>query len=226
MKSFQQNQKKQTSNNSFSTQGIQNFGSNQERITALNNNQIKHTVEAGDSYWGISKKYGVSLETVQAANNWKEIIHPGEVIVFFLDNDRSVQEQEPQASDDKKYNSKIGSELAAASLAETAGRTSSTGMCYFHVANAVDKVIGRFLYGGHAYMAAEQLAAKKDLFLEINGANLSSLPAGAIVVWGKGSSKSGHISISQGDGNETSDFIGKQMLSHYGGGSARVFVPK
>ena len=52
------------------------------------------------------------------------------------------------------------------------------------------------------------------------------LPAGAIVVWGKGTSKSGHISVAQGNGMETSDFVGNQMTYHYGGAPARVFLPK
>lgn len=124
------------------------------------------------------------------------------------------------------YNPELGKKLASASAREAGGKTRAGGRCYYHVANAVDAVIGRFLSGGHAYMAASQLAARKNLFTEIPASNLSSLPAGAIVVWGKGNSKSGHISVAQGNGMETSDFIGSQMTSHYGGAGARVFLPK
>ena len=35
-------------------------------------------------------------------------------------------------------------------------------------------------------MAASQLAARKDLFTEVPASGLSSLPAGAIVVWARG----------------------------------------
>lgn len=124
------------------------------------------------------------------------------------------------------YDPVLGKALAAASMRETGGRTRSQSDCYKYVANAVDSVMGRFLTGMHAYMAASQLASRKNMFTEISAGNLSSLPAGAIVVWGKGNTRSGHISIAQGNGKETSDFIGNQMLSHYGGAGARVFLPK
>lgn len=227
MKSLQHNSAIQGTDQNLIQQNIQDFGSNQERLAMLqNSNEITHTVVSGDSYWAIAQQYSVSVETVQAANNWKEIIHPGDVITFSTTGVTPQREEQPQEETSEEYSVTLGRELAAASLAETAGRTKSTGRCYFYVANAVDKVIERFLYGGHAYMAADQLAAKKDLFIEVPATSLSSLPAGAIVVWGKGNSKSGHISISQGDGTETSDFRGRQMLSHYGGGAARVFLPK
>ena len=74
-------------------------------------------------------------------------------------------------------------------------------------------------------MAADQLAARKDRFREVPANDLAKLPAGAVVVWGKGSSRSGHISIALGDGREASDHMGAQMRSHYGGAPARVFVP-
>jgi LysM repeat protein len=227
MKSLQHNNITQGTDQNLIQQNIQEFGSNQERLAMLrNSNEITHTVVSGDSYWAIAQQHSVSVETVQSANDWKEMIHPGEVITFSTTDVIPQREEQPQEETSEEYNPTVGRELAAASLAETAGRIKSTGMCYFYVANAVDKTIERFLYGGHAYMAADQLAAKKDLFVEVSATSLSSLPAGAIVVWGKGNSKSGHISIAQGDGTETSDFRGKQMLSHYGDGSARVFLPK
>lgn len=126
----------------------------------------------------------------------------------------------------KGYDPAIGQALARKSAAISGGNPVARGRCYARVADAVDVVIGRFLYGGHAYMAAAQLAAKTNLFTEVGAENLAGLPAGAIVVWGKGSSESGHISISLGDGRESSDFVGRQMLRHYGGASARVFLPK
>ena len=212
MKSLQHNNITQGTDQNLIQQNIQEFGSNQERLAMLrNSNEITHTVVSGDSYWAIAQQHSVSVETVQSANDWKEMIHPGEVITFSTTDVIPQREEQPQEETSEEYNPTVGRELAAASLAETAGRIKSTGMCYFYVANAVDKTIERFLYGGHAYMAADQLAAKKDLFVEVSATSLSSLPAGAIVVWGKGNSKSGHISIAQGDGTETSDFRGKQM---------------
>jgi hypothetical protein len=121
------------------------------------------------------------------------------------------------------YDPALGSALARRGVS---GAPGTVGRCYEFVANAVDAVIGRFLSGGHAYMAASQLAARPSSFTEISASSLSSLPAGAIVVWGKGTSKSGHISIALGDGRESSDFVGSQMTRHYGGAGARVFLPK
>jgi LysM repeat protein len=135
-------------------------------------------------------------------------------------------ERAKKSSGSNGYNVALGKALAAASMSESRGRTRAGGMCYFGVANAVDRVIGRFLSGNHAYTAASQFASRKDLFTETSAGNLRSLPAGAIVVWGRGTSASGHISIAQGNGMETSDFIGAQMTYHYGGASARVFLPK
>ena len=136
------------------------------------------------------------------------------------------EKPQPEASGRKGYDPVLGKALARASMRETGGRTSSKSDCYKYVANAVDSVIGRFLTGMHAYMAASQLASRKHLFTETSAGNLTGLPAGAIVVWGKGSSRSGHISVAQGNGMETSDFHGRQMTYHYGGASARVFLPK
>lgn len=144
----------------------------------------------------------------------------------FGSNQERIKQIQMLNSKEAGYDPTIGRSLAKASLTEAGGRTEAGGQCYHYVANAVDSTVEKFLTGMHAYMAADQLAARKDLFVEVAASNLSSLPPGAIVVWGKGTSKSGHISISQGDGKETSDFIGNQMTSHYGGASARVFLPK
>lgn len=105
-------------------------------------------------------------------------------------------------------------------------RSGGTGLCYSYVANAVDAQVGRFLWGMHAYMAADQLA-EHPRFQEIKvpASQLPKLPAGAVVVWGKGSSKSGHISIADGNGREISDHRAPQMTHHYGGASHRVFMP-
>ena len=75
-------------------------------------------------------------------------------------------------------------------------------------------------------MAALQLAARRNLFTEVPVTSVTILPAGAIVVWGKGSSDLGHISIALGDGCESSDFVGPQMTSHWGGAAACVFLPR
>ena len=196
----------------------------------------EYTVGNGDSLWGIANKFGVSISALENANNlYNATIHPGQTLkIPTTSSARSTEtststahhEEHKQSNSQNGYDPVLGKELARASMSESGGRTWAGGKCYYYVANAVDRVIGRFLTGMHAYMAASQLAQRKDLFTEVPSGNLRSLPAGAIVVWGKGTSVSGHISIAQGNGMETSDFVGNQMTYHYGGAPARVFLPK
>lgn len=206
-------------------------------------------VRPGDSLWSIADRNGTTIADLTSANglNHTSVIHPGDVLnvpsrapssrASASQTGSQAQTRQPiqglnaenntLAVDVKKgFDPVLGAELASASRSENGGNRISRRECYKYVANAVDRVIGRFLSGMHAYMAANQLAGRKDLFVETSTSGLSSLPAGAIVVWGKGRSDSGHISIALGDGQESSDFIGPQMLSHYGGAEARVFLPK
>lgn len=105
----------------------------------------------------------------------------------------------------------------------------TVGWCYTGVADAIDEAIpGVGLYGMSAYMAADQLA-KSAQFDEVtrSAAELSSLPRGAVVVWGKtAASPDGHISIALGDGREASDHVEAQMTSLRGHTNFRVFLPK
>jgi hypothetical protein len=136
---------------------------------------------------------------------------------------KSTKPAEPAVQPRAGYDPVLGRSLARRAAS---GAPGTVGRCYEFVANAVDDVIGRFLTGQHAYMASSQFAARPQQFTEISAGGLSSLPAGAIVVWAKGTSRSGHISIAVGDGREASDHVTSQMTRHYGGGGARVFIPK
>lgn len=122
-----------------------------------------------------------------------------------------------------RYSARIGKALVEYSRARVIG---TERYCYRFVADAIHAVTAPFLEGYHAYMASDYLA-KSPYFHEVfpNVKELEKLPAGAIVVWGKGHSRSGHISIADGRGNEISDHIRPQMLSHYGGAGFRVFLP-
>jgi len=124
----------------------------------------------------------------------------------------------------RSYDRQLGEALARSAEQEAKGR-GTVGWCYNAVADAVERQTGRFLWGGHAYQSADQFAARTKQFREVPARDLDQLPPGAIVVWGKGTSKSGHISVALGDGREASDHIAPQMLSHYGGAPARVFIP-
>ena len=124
----------------------------------------------------------------------------------------------------QEYNSYKGNLIADEAFYEASSR-GTYGWCYNAVADAVERITGPFLWGEHAYQAADQLSSSID-FYEVYDYTLTSLPSGAIVVWGKGSSRSGHISVSLGDGREASDHIAYQMTYHYGGARERVFYPK
>ncbi|MBT6168315.1 MAG: hypothetical protein HOH94_12675 [Verrucomicrobia bacterium] len=122
----------------------------------------------------------------------------------------------------------IGRRLAAEAR-RVATRRNTIGSCYAGVADAVDFVIEKFLYGSSAYMAADQLK-RHQRFRElsgVHGAALRKLPAGAIVVWKKTArSPYGHISVALGDGREASDHVAAQLLSLRGDAYPRVFIPK
>lgn len=121
------------------------------------------------------------------------------------------------------YHSGLGQQLVDFAKRHTSG---TRWRCYRFVARAIHAKTEPFLQGMHAYMAADQLAQSKYFKeIEVSAADLPSLPAGAVVVWGKGSSRSGHISIADGQGNEISDHIAPQMQAHYGRARHRTFIP-
>jgi peptidoglycan hydrolase-like protein with peptidoglycan-binding domain len=129
----------------------------------------------------------------------------------------------------------FGNQVAAAAERE-ARRLNSVGRCALGVNNALISlgVQGR----GHAYQKAEQLA-NNPRFREVNisAAELSRLPPGAVVVWGRSGAKPyGHVSVALGDGREASDHIQRQITGgRYGtdfgrgpdpqGRQFRVFLP-
>lgn len=105
--------------------------------------------------------------------------------------------------------------------------TQSLGSCYTYVPRAADAINrGSSMQGQDAFEAIEEL--KRDSRyqkIQVPHGHLKDLPEGAIVVWEQGTSKSGHISIADGKGNEISDFIQTQWEEHYGGGLPHVFLP-
>ncbi len=125
-----------------------------------------------------------------------------------------------------KHSSLTGVKIAS-SAKTVASRMSTTGACYTGVARAIEKALGISLYGKSAYMAAAQLANNsKFKQVKVDSDDLSKLPPGAVVVWGKTSkSPHGHISVALGDGREASDHIQKQMKSLRGYSNYKVFLP-
>lgn len=139
-----------------------------------------------------------------------------------IENQTSWTQSQPQV--DSSYNAVKGNRIADEAYYE-ANRRRTSGWCYNAVADAVERITGPFLWGAHAYQSADQFASSSH-FYEVWNKDLRTLPPGAIVVWGKGTSTSGHISVSLGDGREASDHIAQQMTYHYGGAPSRVFFPK
>ena len=84
------------------------------------------------------------------------------------------------------------------------------------------------LTGGHAYMAADQLANSPRFDeVQVSRDQLPDLPAGAVVVWNRNTRAnhpSGHISVSLGDGREVSDRVRPQTTAYRS--TFRVFLPE
>lgn len=167
---------------------------------------------------------GVGCHCVEAGNIYNSC-HNVDIATPERPDDTSwIANEQPDTSSQGQYNSVKGNRIADEAYWE-ANRRGTVGWCYNAVADAVERVTGRFLWGSHAYQAADQFASSSH-FYEVWGRNLTSLPAGAIVVWGKGTSRSGHISVALGNGQEASDHISSQMTFHYGGAPSRVFLPR
>lgn len=128
-------------------------------------------------------------------------------------------------------NSQMADKLIAKSKQISTQYAKDSAACYNAVHRSFKEAFGWSPFtdknSKHAYMAADDLSKDKR-FIEIQitdpKAQLPKLPPGAVVVWGKGTSKSGHISIADGKGTEMSDHAYQQMTSHYGGAKPRVFV--
>ena len=136
------------------------------------------------------------------------------------------------------YNAEAGQKLKEAALT-TRG---TTGLCLAGVHESLLEAYGinTKLPFGSAYMATEYFRGNVEGYeeiaqhfqeVEIAEEDLSSLPPGAIVIWDKGGNSSvseagkkhGHISISLGDGRESSDHIQNQITGR--GVKFYVFIP-
>lgn len=137
-----------------------------------------------------------------------------------------------------EYNVEAGEKLKDAALT-TRG---TTGLCLAGVHESLMEAYGlnMKLPFGSAYMATEYFRGNVEGYeevaqhfkeVEVAEEDLNSLPAGAIVVWDKGGNSSvsaagkehGHISISLGDGRESSDHIQNQITGR--GVKFYVFIP-
>ena len=124
--------------------------------------------------------------------------------------------------DDVEYNAQKGNQLATAVRNNTKG---FQGDCALYVRLALEKCgLGTGERGdGYEY---SRILSRNNNFKEIStaGINLSDLPAGCVLVYGKGtsgySSSAGHVEITLGNGQAASDGVTNNIRQ-----GARVFVP-
>ncbi|UXC64096.1 LysM peptidoglycan-binding domain-containing protein [Ligilactobacillus agilis] len=83
------NQSNQTSSQTSNNNGATNSG----------NQSGSYTVKAGDSLWGISHKYGMSIDSLKSLNNLSSnFIYPGQVLKVGQSNNQSNTTSKPSAS--------------------------------------------------------------------------------------------------------------------------------
>lgn len=120
------------------------------------------------------------------------------------------------------YSSKKGKKLAEAALSNQVG---FTGYCAKYVRMALEKTgLGNGMRADAADYNTVLSMNKNFKEISANGLNLSSLPAGCILVYDRGvsgySSKYGHVEITTGSGQAVSDGITTNIRP-----GARVYVP-
>lgn len=211
--------------------GFSSWGESDSEITATNRSQeasLGSSCASGCVWSAYAVTMGAQSSEASCGGQGCACVVEGDIYSSCSaspDSNSSPNHDSGQSSrpSDDQYNASVGNRIADEAY-YIASRRNTVGYCYSAAADAIEAVVGTFLWGSSAYMAADQLAAHPRFF-EVSVSNLRTLPAGAVVVWGRGSSAHGHISVALGDGREASDHIAQQMTYHYGGAGARVFYP-
>ena len=202
--------------------------------TNKNKNNPSYKVAAGNyckdgciwSTWAVTM--GAQKKEQQCYSGPCACVISGDIHILCIEEENEDQGVDGYISEDPnsevEYDLFTGQKLATEAYIEATARN-TVGRCYNAVADAVERITGPFLWGSSAYMAADQFASSTDFF-EVYYKDLRYLQSGAIVIWEKGNSPHGHISVAIGDGREASDHVATQMTYHHGGGKARVFLPK
>ena len=183
-----------------------------------------YAVSIGAQSSEVTCSNGAGCACVEDQNVWNACTANGDSSIGNQSNNSSNNNASNQSPNQSTtgYDANMGRKIADEARYES--RRNTVGYCYNAVANAIERITGPFLYGSSAYMAADQLAWHPS-FTEAYVNDLRQLPEGAVVVWGRGTSAHGHISIALGNGWEASDHQAPQMTYHYGGAPARVFYP-
>jgi len=113
----------------------------------------------------------------------------------------------------------------AAKAEQTANKINTSGLCLKGVNDTMQAMGLPVHREAAAYMAVDDFQ-KNPKFREVKVSKdqLKSLPAGAVVIWNKGSGLPyGHISVALGDGREASSKVRNQLLLNT---DFHVFLPK
>ena len=98
------NQSNQTSNQTSSQT------SNNNGATSSSNQSGSYTVKAGDSLWGISHKYGMSIDSLKSLNNLSSnFIYPGQVLKVGQSNNQSNTASRPSSTQSTNSGNQSGS---------------------------------------------------------------------------------------------------------------------
>jgi hypothetical protein len=178
--------------------------------------------------WDEAKNLAATSKETAAAKAKEDVAKAQEEVnkvkTAIQNYDNKENEKTYSADPKNLYDAELGAQLA-----QIANNTDGTiGYCLRGVAKSVKKFLGErteLSNLGSAYMAANALRNDPVLSqhfkeVEVDRSELSSLPAGAIVVWDRGApnasaagKKHGHISIALGNGKESSDHIQNQMTN-------------
>ncbi len=121
------------------------------------------------------------------------------------------------------YNAQKGSRLARYAMAHQAGSWNS--LCATYVKNAIQGTgLGEYK-PGHGFQMASVLNGNPNFKRVSNNLDVKSLPAGCILVYGKGvagySSSYGHVEITTGNGTCVSDNVTHNPRQH----PSAIFIP-
>lgn len=113
----------------------------------------------------------------------------------------------------------------AAQAEKTARRINTPGLCLKGVNDTMEAMGMPVQREASAYMALDNFRNNKRFQeVKVSKEQLKSLPAGAVVIWDKGSGlPHGHISVALGNGREASSTVRDQLRLNT---NFHVFVPK
>ena len=133
----------------------------------------------------------------------------------YLSKGASILGQNQNASLWKRlgYSAKKGWELAKKVVS---GAVGFIGKCARYVKNAISKAgLGKYEYGNACDMVSIMRRNKNFKEINPNGVDLKKLPAGCVLVYGKGvagySKKYGHTEITTGNGKAVSDGVTQNL---------------